>query len=84
MPGHSISRPLIWCFSITALIASAAAICSGMPELWPSPWPGAPGNDRLDLGIAGNLRDAAQIILVAAQRDQPCDDMIRRPGFRAE
>ena len=24
------------------LTASAAAICSGMPELCPSPWPGAP------------------------------------------
>ena len=35
MPG-SLSRSMIF------LTASAAVMFSGMPELWPSPWPGAP------------------------------------------
>ena len=33
----------MFCFSITSLTASAATTFRAWPELWPSPWPGAPG-----------------------------------------
>src|SRR5262249_31090211 len=41
-PGHSFSVPGRCCCSMIFFTLSAAAIWSGMPELWPSPCPGAP------------------------------------------
>jgi hypothetical protein len=35
--------PGIFSFSITFFAAMAATMLSGVPELCPSPWPGAPG-----------------------------------------
>ena len=41
-PGQSISVPGSFSRSITRFTAMAATMLSGMPVLWPSPWPGAP------------------------------------------
>ena len=42
MPGQITSVPGIFSFSITFFTAMAATMLSGVPELWPSPCPGAP------------------------------------------
>ena len=41
-PGHSTMVPAMPSRSITFLSASAATMFTACPELWPSPWPGAP------------------------------------------
>ncbi len=42
IPGHTTIVPAIFSRSMTVFSASAAVMLSGIPELWPSPWPGAP------------------------------------------
>ena len=41
-PGHSIIVPGSLSRSMICFTAMAAMMLSGMPVLWPSPWPGAP------------------------------------------
>ena len=42
MPGQIMMVPGSFSRSITRLTAIAASMLSGVPELCPSPWPGAP------------------------------------------
>ena len=55
--------------SMIFFTASAAAMFSGMPELWPSPWPGRAFDHRLVPGDAGLLRRLRNVVDVGAERD---------------
>ncbi len=42
IPGHKINVPPMFSLSMICFTANAAVIFNGIPELCPSPWPGAP------------------------------------------
>ena len=68
-PGHSRRVPDSFSRSISFFTAIAAVMLSGMPELWPSPCPGAPSTSGIAIGDAGLLRALRDAVDVGAKRD---------------
>ena len=76
-PGQSMRVPGSFSRSIIFFTASAATMFSGMPELWPSPWPGRAFDQRVAIGDAGLLRGLRDAVDVGAERD---DRLAAAPG----